>query len=234
MRRFVGSRPQRRGPVRPVRVFAIGISALVTAGLTACGTSSPGTFHPGVSAGSADADPTTSAPAGSASATGLIKLPFGSNVHIVMPTFKPSYTPDVLPVRTAQDFLLAFLYSEYRGGTDHRWEAYTAGLAHSGLLASMSQPDVTTESFKGTITFSHMRVFPDPTRRGAVDVSECFDSSRSKNTRLGSGKVIADHTPRNQHFYRNTDVLVRSSSGQWHVVEVYPVVYYPRAKECKP
>lgn len=234
MRPCFGSRPQRRGPVRTVRVFAIAISALVTGGLTACGTSSPATFHPGASAGSANADPATSAPAGSgASAAGLIKLPFGSNVRIVMPAFTPG-SPDIAPVRTAQDFLLAFLYSEYRGGADHRWEAYTAGVAHRGLLASMSQPDVTTESFKGTITFSHVRVFPDPSRHGAVDVSECFDNSHSKNTRLKSGRVLADHTPRNQHFYRNTDVLVRNSSGRWHVVEVYPVVYYPRAKECKP
>ena len=236
MRRYVGSWPLRRGRQWPARPFAIGLSALVAAGaasLTACGTSAPATFHPAASASAAG--PATPVPSGgSPSDAGLISLPFGSDVHIVMPHFTPADAAQIPAVTTAKNFLLAFLYAEYRGGTDHRWLAYTAGLARSGLRESMSEPDVTTESFRGTIRFSHMQAFADPSRPGAIDVAECFNNSRSQDTRLRTGKVIADHSPADQHYYRNTDVLVRNSSGQWHVAAVYPVVYYPRAKECKP
>jgi hypothetical protein len=41
-----------------------------------------------------------------------------------------------------------------------------------------------------------------------------------------------DTTPPDQHRYRNTDVLAADRGGHWHVVSVYPVIYYPQAKEC--
>jgi hypothetical protein len=209
-----------------------GISALVTAGLVAgCSSPPPATFHP---AAAASSDPASAAPTPAAtSAAGLIQLPFGSGVHIIMPATRAAGSRHIPAVRTAQDFLLAFLYSEYRGGGDHRWQSYTAGLARSGLRESMTEPSVTTESFTGTIRFSHLRAFADPSRKGAIDVAECFDSSRASNTSLSTGKVIPDHTSANQHYYRNTDMLVRSH-GRWRITVVYPVVYYPRAKECKP
>ena len=93
---------------------------------------------------------------------------------------------------------------------------------------------MTTESFTGTVSFSHMRAIPDPTTAGEVDVSECFDNSHSNNTDLQTGKVIPDQAPPDQQYYLNTDVLARNRNGQWRVVSVYPVVYYPQAKECKP
>jgi hypothetical protein len=209
-----------------------GISALVTLGLAVgCSSPQPATFHP---AAAASSDPASAAPApAGTSAGGLIQLPFGSGVHIVMPATKSAGARHIPAVQTAQNFLLAFLYSEYRGGADRRWQSYTAGLARTGLRESMSEPSVTTESFTGTIRFSHLRAFADPSRKGAIDVAECFDSSRADNTNLNSGQVIPDRTPADQHFYRNTDMLVRTH-GRWRITVVYPVVYYPRAKECKP
>src|SRR5262249_9547150 len=97
----------------------------------------------------------------------------------------------------------------------------------------LAAPDVTTQSFRGTIRFSHMRAFRDPSLKGDIDVAECFDNSHSQSTSLTTGKVVPDHTPADQHYYLNTDVLERHQGG-WHVVSVYPVVYYPRAKECRP
>ena len=38
----------------------------------------------------------------------------------------------------------------------------------------------------------------------------------------------------NDNYYRFTDQLAQSPTGQWQVVSNYPIVYYPRAKECKP
>jgi len=232
MRRYAGSWPRRRAPERLARMCIFSISALVTAGLAA-GCSSPpaATFHPAAAA-SSDAASAAPSPAPT-SAAGLIQLPFGANVHIIMPATKSAGSRHIPAVRTAQDFLLAFLYSEYRGGADRRWQSYTAGLARTGLRQSMTEPSVTTESFTGTIRFTHLRAFADPSRKGAIDVAECFDSSRAHDTNLSTGKVIADHTSADQHYYRNTDMLVRRH-GRWRITVVYPVVYYPRAKECKP
>src|SRR6185437_13166122 len=150
MRRFVSSWPRRRAPERLARMRVFSISALVAAGLAAgCSSPAPATFHP---AAAASSDPASTAPSPPAtSAAGLIQLPFGANVHIVMPNWKPADSAQLPAVITAKNFLLAFLYSEYRGGADHRWVAYTAGVARTGLRASMSEPDVSTESFKGTI-----------------------------------------------------------------------------------
>lgn len=150
-----------------------------------------------------------------------------------MPGWLPADPAEVPAVITAKNFLLAFLYAEYRGNHDHRWTAYVAGSVRRDLSSNLAQPDVTTESFTGTIRFSQMNIFADPSQPGALDVSECFDNSHSANIGLHSGKIIPDHTPPDQHHYRNTDVLARDASGRWHVVSVYPVIYYPQAKECK-
>jgi hypothetical protein len=139
---------------------------------------------------------------------------------------------EVPAVIAAKNFLLALLYAEYKGGRDQRWTAYVSGsVVAPGLRGTLNAPNVTTESFRGTVRFSHMHAFPDPTVKGAIDVSECFDNSKVVNTSLATGKVVPDHTPADQHYYLNTDVLTQN--GGWHVVSVYPVVYYPRARECR-
>jgi hypothetical protein len=202
----------------------------------ACGSASPGTFHPGgvAATGAVGAGVTDSAPPGWPAAQHLAWPPFGTDVHVVMPVWLPADSRQVPAVITVKDFLLAFLYAEYRGNQDDRWTGYVSGSLLPSLKSTLAAPGVTTESFTGTIGFSHMRAFPDPTTPGNLDVSECFDNSHSNNTDLVTGKVISAQPPPSQRYYRNTDVLAPGRNGQWRVVSVYPVVYYPQAKECKP
>jgi hypothetical protein len=195
--------------------------------VAACGSATPGTFHPGGSLA-----PGNTSPPSTTNADGLTWPPFGSNVHIIMPSWLPAAASEVPAVITAKDFLLAFLYAEYEGNRDQRWTGYVSGSVLTGLRSTLDTPDITTQSFNGTVRFSHMRAFADPTLKGDIDVSECFDDSHSDNTSLTTGKVIPDHTPADQHYYLNTDVLAQNHG--WHVVSVYPVVYYPRAEECGP
>ena len=215
---------------------------LITGGLlTGCSTP-PTTFRPaGVTTPDGTGSPANPAsppsPAhhmgGHATTGSLAWPPFGSNVHIFMPGWLPADRGEAPAVVAAKNFLLAFLYAEYRGNQDDRWTRYVSGDVLGALKANLSEPSVTTESFTGTISFSHMRAYPDPTTTGAIDVSECFDNSGSHNTSLATGKIIPDRIPVDQHYYRNTDVMARKN-GQWNVVSVYPVVYYPRAPECRP
>jgi len=226
-------------------------AALVTSGLvitgvllaTGCGAGTAAAFRPAGASTGASAGPATGA--GAAGRTGNLASPahraagplnwppFGGNVHIVMPGWRPADPGEVPAVIAAKDFLLAFLFAEYRGNQDDRWTGYASGQVLSALKANLSEPSVTTESFTGTIIFSHMRAFPDPATAGAIDVSECFDNAGSRNTDLATGKSIADRIPASQHYYMNTDVMAKTN-GQWRVISVYPVVYYPQAQECKP
>ena len=216
---------------------ALVAGSLVTIGVTAaaCDTAAPGTFHPeGTNTSqSARAPAVSSSQLARVSETSLVWPPFGRDVHIVMTGWLPADASEVPAVITAKNFLLAFLYAEYRGNRDHRWKAYVAGKVRRDLSSNLAQPDVTTESFTGTIRFSQMNAFADPALPGALDVSECFDNSHSANVGLHNGRIIPDNTPPDQHYYRNTDVLAQDGSGLWHVVSVYPVIYYPQAKECK-
>jgi hypothetical protein len=215
---------------------------LITGGLlTGCSTP-PTTFRPagvttpdgtGSPAGPASSASPAHHMAGHAAIDSLTWPPFGGNVHIFMPGWLPADRGEAPAVVAAKNFLLAFLYAEYRGNQDDRWTRYVSGDVLGALKANLSEPSVTTESFTGAISFSHMRAYPDPTTTGAIDVSECFDNSGSHNTSLATGKIIPDRIPADQHYYRNTDVMARKN-GQWNVVSVYPVVYYPRAPECKP
>jgi hypothetical protein len=218
------------------RGTTVGLAAVALLALVGCGTSSPGTFHPQgvVATGAAGGGgPAAAEPSGLA-AQSVAWPPFGSNVNIAMPTWLPANPGEVPAVISAKDFLLAFLYAEYRGNQDDRWTSYATGGVLTSLKSTLAAPDVTTESFTGTISFTHMRAVPDPVTRGAVDVSECFDNSHSNNTDLQTGKVIPNRAPADQQYYLNTDVLAKNAQGQWHVVSVYPVVYYPQARECKP
>jgi hypothetical protein len=211
-------------------------AAVVSAGLlvAGCGPGQPATFHPAGVIASGRASAPVSTKSQRRGPEGLEWPPFGNNVHIVMPEWLPPDASQVPAVIAAKDFLLAFLYAEYRGNQDSRWTAYASGKVVKSLKATLAQPGVTGQSFVGTIRFSQMRAFPDPIAPTATDVSECFDNSHSANTDLATGKVIPDNTPPAQHFYRNTDVLAQGRHGNWQVVSVYPTIYYPQARECKP
>ncbi len=223
---------------RERRIAGLSMALLAAASVLAssgCGPA-PGTFRPagatapGAAGGAAGHRPGTTQRSGSDL---LSWPPFGRDVHIVLPGRLPSAHGQLRAVIVAEDFLLAYLYAEYRGNQDDRWSSYVSGPVRSALESNLAVPSVTTESFTGTIIFSHLSVFPDPTGAGAVDVSECFDNAQSANTSLATGKTVADHAPANQHYYLNTDVLARRN-GQWRVISVDPVIYYPQARECKP
>jgi hypothetical protein len=211
----------------PRWVLLAGVGALVAG----CGSPAPPAFHP---AGANPASGQASTPLGQTSSQQVTWPPFGSNVHVIMPAWLPADSSEIPAVITAKNFLLAILYAEYRGNQDHRWQAYAASSVTGALSSELAKPDVTTQSFTGTIRFSQMSAFADPVVRGAVDVAVCFNDADSASVGLHSGKVIPDHTPADQHYYRNTDAIAKDASGQWHVVTIYPVVYYPQAVECKP
>src|ERR1700722_14036778 len=226
-------------------------TGLATAGLvitgvllaSGCGAGTPTACRPaGASAGTSAGPATGTGAAGGTGnlaspahrATGPLNWPpFGRNVHIVMPGWLPADPGEVPAVIAAKDFLLAFLYAEYRGNQDDRWTGYGSGPVLSALKANLSEPSVTTEPFTGTIIFSHLRAFPDPATVGAIDVSECFDNAGSRNTDLATGKSIGDRIPASQHYYMNTDVMAKAN-GQWRGISVFPVVYYPQAQGGKP
>jgi hypothetical protein len=226
----------RKGTRRP-RGAWLSVALLAAAGGLAagCGTA-PGSFRPAGATAPRSVASGTAGASGTARRSGpnlLVRPPFGPDVHIVLPGRLPRARRTAQAVIVAEDFLLAFLYAEYRGNQDDRWSGYVAGPVRGALESNLAEPDVTTESFTGTIIFSHLSAFPDPTEPGAIDVSECFDNARSANTSLTTGKVVPDHTPVNQHYYLNTDVLALRN-GQWRVISVDPVIYYPQARECKP
>jgi hypothetical protein len=203
----------------------------------ACGSTAPQTFHPGggTSTGAVSTPaPTSSGSAGTA-AEPLTFPPFGKNAHVVMTSWLPAGASEIPAVTTAKDFLLALLYADYKGGKDHRWARYvTSPIPRSGLVSTLAQPSVTTESFKGTIRFWHMSVLAAPGPKGTVEVTECVDSSHALNTSLRTGKVLPRRlqVPGNQNFYSNTDVLAKRS-GHWLVISIPPAIYYPQAPECK-
>lgn len=212
-----------------------GLLASVGALMVACGSPPPATFRPeGTNpAGPGGAVGPVSSRLAQTSSRRVTWPPFGRDVRIIMPRWLPADPSQVPAVITAKNFLLAFLYAEYRGNQDNRWTTYVAGKVSGALASNLAQSEVTTESFTGTIRLSRINAFPDPSLAGAVDVSECFNNAHSANVSLHTRRVIPDTTPPDQHYYRNTDVLAADSSGRWHVVAVYPVIYYPQAKECK-
>ena len=167
----------------PVAKASVVSAALASIGAlaVACGATPAATFHPeGANpAGSASTPSHGPSQLARVSADSVVWPPFGRNVHIVMPGWLPADPAEVPAVITAKNFLLAFLYAEYRGNRDHRWTAYVAGKVKNDLRSNLAQPDVTTESFQGTILFSQMNAFADPAVAGGIHVSECFDNPHS-------------------------------------------------------
>jgi hypothetical protein len=197
--------------------------------LAAC-SSPPPAFSPG---GPASASPAT-AVAQSSGPGSVVMPPFGKNAHIVMTDWLPKDADMARAVVADKDYELAFLYAEYTGGKSGDWAAYVNRTMELQVRGVLAKPDVTTESFKGTIKIFAMKVIRDPTVPGDLDVSACFDNAKALNTSLSTGSVIAGQSVSNDNYYRFTDQLSRSSAGQWQVISNYPIVYYPRAKECKP
>ncbi len=120
----------RKGTPRP-RAAGLSVALLAAASVLAagCGTA-PGTFRPaGATAPGAAASGTAGA-SGTARRSGPNLLgwpPFGPDVHIVLPGGLPRARRVARAVIVAEDFLLAFLYAEYRGNQDDRWSGFVWG-----------------------------------------------------------------------------------------------------------
>jgi hypothetical protein len=209
---------------------AIVCAGLICTGLTACSSPSAPAFNPGGPASTAPATPmATSSGPGS-----VIMPPFGKNAHVIMTDWMPKDPDMAKAVLADKDYELAFLYAEYTGGKSQDWTAYVNHTMALQVRALLAKPDVTTESFKGTIKIFDMKVIRDPTVPGDLDVSACWDNAKAVNTSLSTGAVLPGQSPSDDNYYRFTDQLAKSPTGQWQVISNYPLVYYPRAKECKP
>jgi len=209
---------------------AVLCSALLCSGLAACSSSQPPAFNPGGPASTASATPM----AQSSGPGSVVMPPFGANAHIVMTGWLPRNASLARAVVTDKDYELAYLYAEYTGGRDESWTSYVNQTMELQVRGVLSAQDVTTESFKGTIRIFGMTVIRDPVVKADVDVSACFDNAQAVNTSLSTGAVLPGQTVSDTNYYRFTDQLARTPSGQWQVVSDYPLDYYPRAKECKP
>ena len=209
---------------------ALVCTVLVCSGLAACSSPAPPAFNPGGPASTAPATPmATSSGPGS-----VVMPPFGKNAHVIMTDWMPEDAGMAKAVLADKDYELAFLYAEYTGGKSQDWTAYVSRAMALQVRTLLAKPDVTTESFKGTIKIFNMRVIRDPTVPGNLDVSACFDNAKAVNTSLSTGAVLPGQSASDANYYRFTDQLAQSPTGQWQVVSNYPIVYYPRAKECKP
>jgi len=226
-----GRRHYRLGLSRPW------LSAAVLAGcglLAACGSAAPQTFKPGAGSASPSTQPAATQSAGT-SAARLVVPPFGHGAHVVMTPWRPASPADAAAVLTAKDFVLAVLYADYTGDTDHRWRQYVgSSRVQTALAATLDVPSVTTESFAGTVRFWRMTLIP--AGPGRVEVTECVDTARAKNTSLRTGRDLPRRlqVPAGQNFYSNSDVLAKAAGGQWRVVSIPATIYYPQAQECKP
>lgn len=214
-------------------VLIPGILIMVAACASGGSSAAVPSFHPEGGGGSGGA----AASSGSASGSGpgqVIMPPFGKNLHVEVSSQLPANPAEAQAVATDEDFEFAVLYAEYKGGQDQSWASYADTAMQTEVTNALAQPDIATESFIGTIRYSHFTVTPDPQVSGDLDVSGCFDNSQSSNTSIKTGQVIPDTTPLDQHFYVYTDELAKSSAGQWQVISTLPNLYYPREKECKP
>lgn len=215
----------------PAATFAVlAGTALAGTALAACSSPPPPAFDPG---GPASAAPAT--PMAQSSGPGSVVMPpFGKNARISMTGWLPKDGGMAQAVVADKDYELAFLYAEYTGGKSDDWAAYVNHTMELQVRALLAKPDVTTESFKGTIKIFDMKVIRDPVVPADLDVSACFDNAKAVNTDLKTGAVLPGQSVSDGNYYRFTDQLAQTSDGQWQVVSNYPLVYYPRAKECKP
>ncbi len=214
------------------------LASFLTLATAACssGSSSSGADQNGMlpTASAPAATTAAASPSAAVSKLGYVMPPFGANVHIEMTSWLPGDAEQARAVTADKNYELAFLYAEYTGGTDQRWATYATPVMQREVISALLAPDVTTESFTGTIRYFDMKVIPDPTVPGRLDVSSCFDNAKSSNTSLKTGAVLPDTGAANQHYVRVTDQLAKSPTGQWQVAASLQPAYYPQAKECKP
>ena len=146
--------------------------------VAACSSPSAPAFNPGGPASTAPATPmATSSGPGS-----VIMPPFGKNAHVVMTDWMPKDADMAKAVLADKDYELAFLYAEYTGGKSQDWTAFVSHTMELQVRALLAKPDVTTESFKGTIKIFDMKVIRDPPSRGTW-TSRPASTTRGPSTR---------------------------------------------------
>ena len=211
--------------MKPAYLALVAVIALV-----GCGSAKPLPFNPGGPESAAAATPLAQQTGPGA----VIMPPFGKNVHVVMTSWMPKTASLAPAVLADKDYELAYLYAEYTGGQSYDWTSYVDAAMETQIRGVLAGQDVVTESFKGTIKIFDMTVIHDPVIPADVDVSACFDNAQAVNTSLGTGAVLPGQAPSDSNYYRYSDELAPTSSGQWQVVSAYQRIYYPQAKECKP
>jgi hypothetical protein len=151
---------------------------LACTGLVACSSPPPPAFNPGGPASTAPATPmATSSGPGS-----VIMPPFGKNAHVIMTDWMPKDAGMAKAALADKDYELAFLYAEYTGGKSQDWTAYVNHTMELQVRAVPAKPDVTTESFKGTIKIFDMKVIRDPPSQGTW-TSRPASTTRGPSTR---------------------------------------------------
>jgi len=211
--------------MKPAYLALVAVIALV-----GCGSAKPLPFNPGGPESAAAATPLAQQTGPGA----VIMPPFGKNVHVVMTSWMPKTASLGRAVLTDKDYELAYLYAEYTGGQSYDWTSYVDAAMETQIRGVLAGQDVVTESFKGTIKIFDMTVIHDQVIPADVDVSACFDNAQAVNTSLSTGAVLPGQAPSDNNYYRYSDELAPTSSGQWQVVSAYQRIYYPQAKECKP
>jgi hypothetical protein len=223
------------------RYWTAGLLGVVASlGAVGCSSQSAGTYIvPGATAGTASAQAaataTGSAQPGTATGpTAFTMPPFRGDLHVEMTSYLPGDPQLNVAVTIDKNYQLDYLYAEYTGGQSQSWKNEVSTAMDAALQRDLAQPDVTTESFKGTIRFFDMFVIPDPTVKNDVDVSGCVDLAGALNTNIKTGAVLSGQSVTDQDYYRFTNELAPIPGGGWQVVQDYPDVDYPQARECKP
>lgn len=163
--------------------------------------------------------------------------PFGKDAHIVLDPWMPTGATGARAVLAAKDFLLAVLYADYTGDRDHSWKNYASTPQMlSGMSAQLAEPDVSTESWTGTIRITHMDAVLGNNGPRTALVSFCENSAGSKNTSLSSHAILpaAQQANGNQNYYLVAYLMGSDKAGNWTVTGIEPNQVYPRATECKP
>jgi hypothetical protein len=217
-------------------------SLLAVVALAGCSSASGGTFvagggsTPGPAGGtvSGQAVATATAQPAALGPTTFAMPPFRANAHVQMASWLPGDPQLNVAVTIDKDYQLDLLYAEYTGGQAQSWRNEVSTSMVKPVQTYLAQPDMTTESFTGTIRYFDLFVIPDPTIKGDVDVSGCVDTAGLRNTDLKTGAVLPGQTVNDRDYYRYTDELAPITGGGWQLVQNYPNAYYPQVRRCKP
>jgi hypothetical protein len=221
---------------RRTRQVTAALAALLTLAASAC---SSGHAATGGAAKATHSPAASSSPSPSSSAAeitsggGLVWPPFGKNVVIDMSSYLPSNPALRQAVIATKEYLLTILYSDYTGGQDHRWQQYVGSQTALQQRDQVnSQPDVTTESFTGTVVIWAMTA---NISQGVAYVDECYDTAGAFNTSLSTGAVLpASEQNTTDENYSYQSYELEMYGGQWKLSAFGPAIYYPQASFCKP